>query len=177
MRNSAQLITNSVRRLYEAKKKRDKVNKYYDEIRKKEQVAISNYMYTNLGKNETRFEIKLCEGEEYYESPVNLSVTKIRKQKINWLPDKLKQVLDKQTYRDITEKTYTIVDMNGLIKYLKECGVNPKRFKQYIYVEEELNKDKLESLYESGVIDMKDLKDCYEIEVGEPYIKLTELRT
>lgn len=172
--NTTVLIKDSVRKIYEAQKSKKKVDEYYNEVRKKEQLIISNYIFTNLQKGENSFDITLDDGEDYYTNHVKLKVTRVRKKSILWDIDKLKKKLDKKVIKKIITKKYTINDMNGLAEYLKECGVNPKKFKKFLTVDEELNEVELNRLYDLGEIDKEQVNGCYKMEMGEPYIKLTE---
>lgn len=169
-------IKDRVRKLYDAQQEKKQFDKYYEEVRKKEQIAVSNFMFTNLPKDQNSFDIELDEGANYYTNHIKLRVTRVRTKKITWILDKLKQKLNKDTYKDLVDKTYTISDMQGLIKYLKSCGVDPKKFKKYIEVEEQLNEIKLNTYYETGALDKKDIEGCYTVKMGEPYIKITELK-
>ena len=179
MKNSQKmllLVKDSVRKLYDAQQEKKQFDKYYEEVRKKEQLSISNFMFTNLPKDQNSFEIELDEGEGYYTNHVRLNVTKIRTKKVTWLLDKLKQKLGKETYNDVVDKTYTINDMQGLVRYLKSCGVDPKKFKKFIDVDEVLNETKLNTYYETGALKKEDIEGCYDVNMGEPYIRLTELK-
>lgn len=169
-------IKDSVRKLYDAQQEKKQFDKYYDEVRKKEQLSISNFMFTNLPKDQNSFEIELDEGVGYYTNHMKLNVTRIRTKRVTWLLDKLKQKLGKDIYKDVVDKTYTVNDMYGLIKYLKKCGVDPRKFKKFIDVDETLNETKLNTYYETGALKKSDIEGCYDVKVGEPYIRLTELK-
>lgn len=169
-------IKDSVRKLYDAQQEKKQFDKYYDEVRKKEQLSISNFMFTNLPKDQNSFEIELDEGVGYYTNHMKLNVTRIRTKRVTWLLDKLKQKLGKDTYKDVVDKTYTVNDIQGLIKYLKSCGVDAKKFKKFIDVDETLNETKLNTYYETGALKKSDIEGCYDVNVGEPYIRLTELK-
>ena len=169
-------IKDSVRKLYDAQQEKKQFDKYYDEVRKKEQLSISNFMFTNLPKDQNSFEIELDEGVGYYTNHMKLNVTRIRTKRVTWLLDKLKQKLGKDIYKDVVDKTYTINDIQGLIKYLKSCGVDPKKFKKFIDVDETLNETKLNTYYETGALKKSDIEGCYDVKMGEPYIRLTELK-
>ena len=169
-------IKDNVRRLYDAQQEKKRFDKYYEKVRKKEQLSISNFMFTNLPKDQNSFEIELDEGAGYYTNHVKLNVTRIRTKKITWMLDKLKQKLGKDIYNDVVDKTYTINDMHGLIKYLKSCGVDPKKFKKFIDVKEELDETKLNTYYETGALKKEDIEWCYDVKMGEPYIRITELK-
>lgn len=169
-------IKDSVRKLYDAQQEKKQFDKYYEEVRKKEQLSISNFMFTNLPKDQNSFEIELDESVGYYTNHMKLNVTRIRTKRVTWLLDKLKQKLGKDTYKDVVDKTYTINDIQGLIKYLKSCGVDPRKFKKFIDVDETLNETKLNTYYETGALKKSDIEGCYDVKVGEPYIRLTELK-
>lgn len=174
--NTAQ-IEQSVRRLYEAQQEKKKFDQYYDEVRKKEQLAVTNFMFTNLPKGEETFDIELKDGVNYYTNHVKLKVTKVRRKKLTWKFEKLKQNISKQLYKTVVNKTYKVNDMDGLIKYLKQCGVDAKKFKKFIDVEESMNETELDRMYETGKISKEDkaqLGKCCDVEISEPYIKITE---
>ena len=169
-------IKDSVRKLYDAQQEKKQFDKYYEEVRKKEQLSISNFMFTNLPKGKNSFEIELDEGVGYYTNHMKLNVTRIRTKRVTWLLDKLKQKLGKDIYKDVVDKTYTINDIQGLIKYLKSCGVDAKKFKKFIDVDETLNETKLNTYYETWALKKSDIEGCYDVKMGEPYIRLTELK-
>lgn len=169
-------IKDSVRRLYDAQLRKKDIDKYYDEVKKKESVLISNFMVSNFPREQNSFQIELDEGEKYYTNHTKLQVTKVRRKKVLWDINKLKERLGKECCKDIINKTYTINDIDGLIKYLKSCGVDPKKFKTFINVSEELDETKLNTLYETGAIRKESLAGCYDLEISEPYIRLTELK-
>lgn len=169
-------IKDSVRKLYDAQQEKKRFDKYYEEVRKKEQLSISNFMFTNLPKDQNSFEIELDEGVGYYTNHVKLNVTRIRTKKVTWLLDKLKQKLRKDVYSEVVDKIYTVNDMQELIKYLKSCGVDPKKFKKFIDVKEELDETKLNTYYETGALKKADIEGCYNVKMGEPYIRIAELK-
>lgn len=169
-------IKDSVRILFEARKKLNSVKKYVDEINRKESLYIKNFMFSNL--RDKVFEITLDEGESYYQSPQKVRVQQVVRSKVVWKLEKLKERLTKEQINSIVDKEYTIVDIKGLSEYLKSCGVSAKEFKKYINVSEQLSESKLEIAYETGEIKKKQLEGCYEVEnVGEPFIKITELKS
>lgn len=173
MKNLEQ-IKDSVRRLYELGLEKKKFDKYYNDVRNKEQLCISNFMFSNLKSNENSFDIKLDNGFEYYAEPKDLKVTKVRTKKIIWNIEKLKQKLSKDKQKQVVNKAYIIDDFEGLVNYLKTCGVNPKKFKKFISVDETINEVELNRLYEVGKIKKSEIDGCYDLKLGEPYIRITE---
>lgn len=89
---------------------------------------------------------------------------------------KIESKVDKEMCTEFIDKQYIIIDYDGLVKYLKTCGVNANKFKNYIRVEKSVNKNKLEQLFQLGYITTEQLKGCYSLKQSKPYIdvKITE---
>lgn len=96
-------------------------------------------------------------------------VNRIQKSSIKFDADKLEQVLGKDIASQVIQKTYYVEDMEGLIEYLKACGVNGKVFKSFIRVEKSVDQDALDHLESCGAVSMDDIEDCYELVQSKPY--------
>ena len=133
--------------LYESQIKFKEYEKKYNERRKELQNIIQGYINKNV-------------------------VSK----KIIWDTNALKKKLNKEAYNKVVTKTYTINDMEGLIEYLKSCGVNPKAFKSFLTITENVNQKMIDDLGAQGDIDIKKLQGCYEVVENAGYIKITECK-
>lgn len=96
-------------------------------------------------------------------------VTRIQSSKVEFNPDKLEKALGRELSRDVIQRHYEIVDMNGLITYLKEYGIDPKVFKSFISIRKSVNIKELDKLEELGKITAEQIKDCYVIKSQSPY--------
>lgn len=96
-------------------------------------------------------------------------VTRIQSSRVEFNPDKLEKVLGKELSRDVIQKHYEIVDMNGLITYLKDCGIDPKVFKSFISVRKTVDTKELDRLEELGKITAEQIKGCYTVKSQSPY--------
>lgn len=170
-------IKESVQKLYKAQQDKKKFDKYYDDVRKKEQLCISNWMFSNLKNGENSFTVKLDNGMDFYSSPVTVTVTKVRRKKITWDLEALRKKLSKEKFTTVVNKEYTVVDMPGLVKYLKTCGVDAKKFKKFINVSETLDETKLDTMYETGKLKQEEIRGCYTVGMSEPYLRITEEKT
>lgn len=170
-------IKESVQKLYKAQQDKKKFDKYYDDVRKKEQLCISNWMFSNLKNGENSFTVKLDNGMDFYSSPVIVTVTKVRRKKITWDLEALKKKLSKEKFITVVNKEYTVIDMPGLVKYLKTCGVDAKKFKKFINVSETLDETKLDTMYETGKLKQEEIRGCYTVGMSEPYFRITEEKT
>lgn len=95
--------------------------------------------------------------------------------KITWFVDKLSEKLSKNVFSEVMSKTYTITDFDGLVSYLKSCGVDPKEFKKFIDVEQKVDDKKIDQLSKLGEITQEQLAGCYEVQATLKYIKISEL--
>lgn len=107
------------------------------------------------------------------DSDIYYKATLVKPKKIEWNIDVLQQVLNKKIFNQICNKKYTIIDYEGLIKYLKTVGVDPKIFKNFISCEKTMNEKMLNQLSELGEITEKDLEGCYTVTNREQYVKIT----
>lgn len=96
-------------------------------------------------------------------------VTRIQSSRVEFNPDKLEKVLGKELSRDVIQRHYEIVDINGLITYLKDCGISPKVFKSFISVRKTVNTKELDRLEELGKITAEQIKGCYTVKSQSPY--------
>lgn len=107
-------------------------------------------------------------GDEFVESG-SFVVTRIQSSKVEFNPDKLEKALGKELSRNVIQKHYEIVDMIGLISFLKDCGVSPKIFKSFVTVRKTVNTKELDKLEEFGQITAEQIKGCYTVKSQSPY--------
>lgn len=103
-----------------------------------------------------------------------VTVTMVQKASVVFDIDKLKQKLGKKLAKKIIKRQYEIVDIDGLIAYLQDCGVDPKVFKSFLNVTEEVDEEELGQLEQLGKVDRDSIKDCYTVHKSEPYFRVTE---
>lgn len=87
--------------------------------------------------------------------------------------DKLKQRLDDELFLEVTKRSYTIKDINAMIKLMKDAGVRAKDFKEQIEPHIVIDGPAIKRLYDAGEITMKQLKGAYTATISKS-IKITE---
>lgn len=87
--------------------------------------------------------------------------------------DKLREKLSEELFIECTNRTYTITDINAMIKLVRDAGVSAKEFKALIESKITPNTQMLKHLYDAGEITMKDLKGAYTATISKS-IKITE---
>ena len=102
-----------------------------------------------------------------------ISATKVQSTKINFDIPKLEKILDEDILDEIIEKQYSINDMQGLIEYLKSCGVNPKKFRSFLNVSKSIDQSKLNNLQALGKIELEDLEGAYTVTLNNPYYRVS----
>lgn len=98
-----------------------------------------------------------------------LVVNKVQKTSVIFDIDALENNLSKEMYKEVIDKSYTITDIDGLIVYLKSCGVDPKVFKSFINVTKKVDEKKLDKLADLGLISKEQLEGCYKLKRQKPY--------
>lgn len=162
-------IKGSVGRLFKVRNEK----KVLHEVEEEEKRNISNYMYCNGLKE---MEVLLDDDEQLCVDPILVKVKKLVSTTVVFDTDKLKERLGKEIYNDIVDTEYQVTDIEGLIEYLKECGVSPKKFKKHIKRKDTLNKERFDKYYEFGDIKMEDVKGCYSVKKSSPSIRVTEVK-
>lgn len=165
------LLPASQTKIREASYKLNKINndfKLYEKNYKEEKEQLQNIIKGYTDKNKIdEFGVKTKEGFFKIRPVIN--------KKITWDIDKLSNKLDKEILDEVIIKQYSINDFDGLISYLKKCGVNPKKFKQFINVEKKVDNKKIDELGQFGEIDIEDLSGCFEIQATFSHVKISEL--
>lgn len=104
------------------------------------------------------------------------TVTRIQRVSVDFDPVRLKRSLDKDVHKSVIQKSYEIVDIDGLIGYLKECGADPKIFKSFLNVYESVDLDELNRLEEIGKVTREQVEGCYTVKRQKPYFTVSVKR-
>lgn len=102
-----------------------------------------------------------------------MSCKRVKPVSIKYDEEAMLKSLSKDEINALFDKSYEIVDMTGLIQLLKSYGVSPKQFKKFISVKQSLSNEKLNHLYEIGVLALDDLKGCYTVIKKSEYWKIS----
>lgn len=102
-----------------------------------------------------------------------MSCKRVKPVTIKYDEEAMLKSLGKNEINALFEKSYEIIDMTGLIQLLKNHGVSSRQFKKFISVKQTLSNEKLNHLYEIGVLTLDDLKGCYTIVKKSEYWKIS----
>lgn len=102
-----------------------------------------------------------------------MSCKRVKPVTIKYDEEAMLRSLKKDEINALFDKSYEIIDMTGLIQLLKSHGVSPKQFKKFISMKQALSNEKLNHLYEIGVLTLDDLKGCYTVVKKSEYWKIS----
>lgn len=149
----------------------NELNKKFKEIQSKynsKKEDLTDYIFEKAKQDKFEFSNESLISNAFY------SVSLVSPKQVEFDIEKLEGKLDKELVNEFVDKTYTINDMQGLVLYLKSCGVNPKKFKTFVNVQKKVNNKKLEQLSALGDITEKDIKGCYSVRLSSRYVKIQE---
>lgn len=147
-----------------AKEKFDIVQKKFEEVKSNFYVKAEAF-FKAKGDNDTYY----FDDEKFEQTGRSYSVTRVQKVNVQFHVSKLKKALGKDISERVIQRSYSIIDMPGLISYLKECGVDPQIFKSFINVEERVDQKELDRLEELGEISKDQIEGCYTVKLQNPY--------
>lgn len=87
--------------------------------------------------------------------------------------DKLKEKLDDEMFIEVTKRSYSIKDIDAMIKLMKDNGVRARDFKALIEAKITPNTEAIKRLYDAGELNMKMLKGTYQATISKS-IKISE---
>lgn len=102
-----------------------------------------------------------------------MSCKRVKPTTIKYNEEAMLRSLKKDEINALFDKSYEIIDIFGLIQLLKSYGVSPKQFKKFISVKQTLSSEKLNHLYEIGILTLDDLKGCYTVVKKSEYWKIS----
>ena len=104
------------------------------------------------------------------------TVTRVQKVNVDFDPEKLEKALPREVSKNVVRRSYEIIDIDGLIGYLKECGVDPKIFKSFLHIFKSVDVDELNRLEEIGKITKDQVEGCYTVQRRKPYFTVSVKR-
>ena len=99
---------------------------------------------------------------------------RISQVKVEFNIKKLDKILSKEQRKKVIQKHYNVNNWHGLLKLLKESGVEWKQFLKYVDVSESVNESQLEQLVELGELNSEEVKACSKAKIKTQYYKITE---
>lgn len=112
--------------------------------------------------------------EGMFKGVKKLICQRISQVKVEFDIKKLDKILSKEQRKKVIQKHYHVNNWPGLLKLLKESGVEWKKFIEYVDVSESVNENRLEQFVELGELNSEEVKACSKAKIKTQYYKLTE---
>lgn len=164
-------IKQEVIALYELEAKYKKIKKSYEEKKENLSKAIRNFMYCTKGAN-NEFRFYAQSGDTFSKENKMLQIRRIVPKTIVWDLHAIESKFSKEVTKQLIDKQYVITDIDALIAYLKECNVDPKKFKSFLEVTKVVNEQKLEQLSATGIVTEEELEGCYTVKEKSSYLRI-----
>lgn len=162
------MVKTTVIKLYEINAKFKQIEQAYKDEKKQLQQSILGYMDSN-GFSSFHF---TAQHGVFSQNNKELKIVGITPKKVGFDIEKMEEIFSGEVLKTVINKQYHIVDMAGLVAYLKSCGVDPKKFKSFIDVEKTVNQEEINRLGEIGEIKREDLAKCCNIVEGDSYVRI-----
>jgi hypothetical protein len=154
-------VTASVIRLNKIKNKYDEIKKSYETEKKSLEKKIKDFLNTHGTK-----------GVIVYDGDTAIDAKLVQSTKVIFDAEAIENKFDKEFCNEVIIKKYTINNYDGLVKYLKSCGVNSKIFKEYISVEKTVDTPTLNNMFDLGELSLDNMQGCYTVTTNEGHIKI-----
>ena len=92
---------------------------------------------------------------------------------ITWDTKALKRRLPKEIASDVIRRDRQLINLPGLIEYMRLLGGDPKTFWSYFSTREYVDQDELDQLVDLGEIDSEDVAGCYSVSVKPARYRVT----
>lgn len=161
-------ITSNVRSFFKRYEKFKAIEEQYKELQSEFNEDMDSY-FDRLAANRKTAKFEDTNGDV-------LSVTRVAPTKIEWIPEKLRARVTKPIWKQLVKKHYEVINMPGLIKYLKSRGVDPIIFRSFIEVTETVDEKAIERLGDIGKLTPHNIAGCYMVKSSKPYYKLKRKR-
>lgn len=151
---------------YHKQQKLKSIQKKFDELKREFEEEMECLFRS---ENVKRMQFKSDE----LDSSGTLSVKMVERTSIEWDAKKLEKRVPREVAKKVIRKQYYITDMNGLVRYLKSCGVDPNIFKMYLRIEKSVDQNEVDRLGELGQISVRAISGCYIVKCQKPYFTLS----
>ena len=98
-----------------------------------------------------------------------IKITRVQRIDVDYNAAKLESALPKELRKEVVQKRYFIDDFDGLVWYLKGCGVDPSIFKSFLKIERSIDEKALDKLWATGKVDEELLIGTYQTKEHSPY--------
>lgn len=158
---------------YESKVNYEKHTESFNNIKSEFESDMDLYFEKYANENG---EIRL-KTTDTYAGVIGIKVKKVSPTKVKINPKTfILRCKDKVLKKKIIHNGYQVIDIMGLLKFLKKQGITYKDVKTFIKRVPTVDYEALDNAVELGEIDADFVKGCSEVEFRKPYYRFTPIR-
>ena len=156
----------------QTKQQFEKMQKKFN-AEKEEFYSAMDELFSEINVTGARDELNL-DCYNWLHSGIEVSVKRISRTKVTYNMPLLHSIL-RSDWRKVIKRKYTITDIEGLTAYLRSCGVDAKKFKSFLSIEESVDEKALDQMLNIGYVRVENIRPAMKIEEVSRYYKITEV--
>lgn len=165
-----QWITERIKYYWERKRTYELTKRSFDEDKYEFNTEMDKY-FDIVADEDGKFTINL---DGMYKGIKKIVCQRISQVKVEFDIKKLDKILTKEQRKKVVQKHYQVNNWPGLLKLLKDSGVDWKQFLKYVDVSETVRDSVLEQMVELGELNADEVKKCGNVKIKTQYYKVTE---
>lgn len=167
-------VGQAVSSYYAMNKQKKEFDKQLNEV-KSEFTKLMDEEFKRVKGGSNKIVLTVASDNEDSTRPVggDYIVTRVQNTSVVFDPDKLAKCLSKDVLLDVVSTKMTVIDVIGLVNYVRSLGGDAKTFKSFINITHEVDNSKIDELSEVGEITAEDIAGCYKIVKGKPWYRVT----
>lgn len=103
----------------------------------------------------------------------SIKSTRVVPTSIQWDIKKLKSRLDKSILRKVVKRVRTLVDLPGLVEYMKYLGGDPKIFWSFFETSEQVDQKEMDQASDLGYVSDEDVAGCFSVTTKPEYFRVS----
>lgn len=103
----------------------------------------------------------------------SIKSTRVIPTSIQWDVQKLKKRLDKSILRKVVKRVRTLVDLPGLVEYMKDLGGDPKIFWSFFETSEQVDQKEMDQASDLGYVSDEDVVGCFSVTTKPEFFRVS----
>ena len=156
-----------------AKADRDAVNKNFEQVKKSYYAFMDKAFDSGMYGDATSIEFNDQLDSDIGIKDMLFKATRVVPTHITWDPKALKKKLPDEFVSDVIKRQRDLVDLQGLVNYMRSLGGNAKKFWSFFNTTEFVDTDLLDQLFDLGEIEFEDVSGCYSVSTKPSQYRVT----
>lgn len=156
-----------------AKADRDVVTKNFEQVKKAYYAFMDKAFDSGMYGDATSIEFNDQLDSDTGVKDMLFKATRVVQTHVTWDPKELKKKLPDEFVSDVIKRQRDLVDLQGLVNYMRSLGGNAKKFWSFFNTTEYVDTDVLDQLFDLGEIELDDVSGCYSVTTKPSQYRVT----